>query len=237
MKDTSPKKKKNVHEGHRSRMRNKMLKCGMESLEEHEMLEILLFYSIPRKNTNEIAHKLIKRFGNFANVVDADAESLKEVEGISDNSIALIKAIPQMVDAYRTPIDALKLTDLQELRKFALGRYTGVTNKVLKLVCVSNTGQYVSCIDVCSMDYQQELTVDLKRVIELAEKYNSSILILMHNHPDSAAPSENDIYLTEHIRKTLPEINMTLFEHVIVAGNEVTLIRNDRYLRLPKSPF
>ncbi len=84
---------KGIHDGHRDRMREKFRKTGFEGMHPHEMLEMLLFYSVPRKDTNEMAHQLISRFGSLAGVLEATEDQLVNVGGISQNSATLIKMI------------------------------------------------------------------------------------------------------------------------------------------------
>jgi DNA repair protein RadC len=91
------KSKNNLHQGHRPRMRVKMLNGGAKIMEEHEILEFLLFYSLPRKNTNEIAHILINTFGSIRGVMDATPEELAEIRGIDKHSIVFIKALGEMM--------------------------------------------------------------------------------------------------------------------------------------------
>ena len=96
--------KKNVHEGHRDRLRQRFLQEGLENFQDHNVLELLLFYSIPRKDTNEEAHNLINRFGSLSGVFDASFEELCEVKGIGENSAALIKIMPELFKKYEVDI-------------------------------------------------------------------------------------------------------------------------------------
>ncbi len=82
-----------MHEGHRARMRDKYLKSGISSLSEHEIAELLLFYSMPRVNTNEAAHRLIDTFGSLSNALDADAKDLINVKGIGEQTAVFLKLV------------------------------------------------------------------------------------------------------------------------------------------------
>ena len=90
----------NPHEGHRERLKERFLNEGLLGFHDHNILELLLFYVIPRKDTNEIAHELLREFGSLSAVFDADIELLKQVPGIGDNAATFIKLIPQLARAY-----------------------------------------------------------------------------------------------------------------------------------------
>ena len=92
--------KQHPHEGHRQRLKDTFLKTSLDTFQPHNILELLLFYSIPRQDTNEIAHELINHFGSLKNVFDADYEELIRVKGIKENSAVLIKMIPQLAKIY-----------------------------------------------------------------------------------------------------------------------------------------
>ena len=89
-------KSKNPHERHRERIRETFRKTGIENMPEHSVLELLLFYSVPRKDTNELAHRLIDTFGSLSRVLDAPYERLMEVDGIGDSSALLLSSIPAL---------------------------------------------------------------------------------------------------------------------------------------------
>ena len=87
---------KNVHAGHRSRVRQRFLEFGGEQLQDHQLLELILFYAIPQRDVNPLAHELIGRFGSLQGVLEASREELKETVGITDNTVALLKLFPEV---------------------------------------------------------------------------------------------------------------------------------------------
>lgn len=220
-----------THNGHRDRLRKKFLENGLESLQEHEILELLLFYAIPRKNTNEIAHELINRFGSIAKVLDADIELLKEVQGISDSSATLIKMIPQLCNVYlncdSVPVG---LNDLTEYKDFSIKQYIGIHEEVLKAIYLDNNQQYIACDNICTIHSPNTIIVNMRRIIERAEKHSSSSLILLHNHPNgSTTPSNEDKISTKKAYKILHDIGITLMDHIIVTKNDALSMRNSGY--------
>ena len=90
----------NLHEGHRQRLKERFIKNGLSDFEDHNVLELLLFYSVPRSDTNELGHKLLKKFGSLSNVFDAPVDELCKVEGIGLHSATLIKLIPELCNLY-----------------------------------------------------------------------------------------------------------------------------------------
>ena len=85
-----------IHDGHRGKMRQRFLKSGLEAFADHEALELLLYYAIPRRDTNPIAHALMDRYGSLPAVLSAPVEDLKKVEGIGENAAVLLKLVPQL---------------------------------------------------------------------------------------------------------------------------------------------
>jgi len=222
----------NNHDGHRNRMRQKFITNSLSGFEEHEVLEMLLFYSIPRKNTNEIAHELINKFGNIARVLDADIEVLQEVSGVSANSAVLLKMIPQICKLYyNCERSALDFKSLDTIKSFAINQYIGQTNEVLKVIYLDSSCGYISCEDICTMNSAIAVVLNLKKIIERAEKHNSAHVILMHNHPNSnTQPSKDDVNTTVKVEKLLKDIGITLIDHIIVSKNDALSMRSTGYI-------
>lgn len=228
MKDT------NQHEGHRDRLRKKFLENEFDSFEEHEILELLLFYSIPRKNTNEIAHSLIKKFGNLSNVFDADINLLQEVDGITFNSATLLKIIPPLCRKYISISNDGSLIDFNNLDtvfEFCKNQYIGETTELLKAIYLDNSCKLISCVDICTIESTHSTPINVTKIIERAEKYKSSKIILVHNHPNGRVkPSDNDMISTSKIYKVFRELNLSLIDHIIVSGDKALSMANDGYL-------
>ena len=99
---------KRVHDGHRDRMRERIRRSGLSTLQEHEMLEYILYAFVPRKDTNEIAHALIDRFGSFAGVLNADEKRLAEIAGMTENAALFLCNLPDVFRAYIDDLDKQK---------------------------------------------------------------------------------------------------------------------------------
>lgn len=221
----------NTHNGHRDRLKKRFLENNLDSFKEHEILELLLFYSIPRKNTNEIAHELINKFGNITKVFDADFELLKEVDGISDNSATLIKLIPQLCNIYlKNSSNPCIFTDLNDFKDFSIKQYIGIKEEVLKAIYLDNDQKYISCDNICTIHSSNAIIVNIRKIIERAEKHSSSNLILLHNHPNgSVTPSNEDKIFTKKVSKILHDIGINLIDHIVVTNNDALSMRSTGY--------
>ena len=208
----------NIHSGHRKRVKANVVKNGFSQLEEHKLLELMLFYSIPREDTNELAHRLIKHFGSFEAVFKADIEQLRRVDGVGENTAILIasmgeafyrisKVKPAKKRVYKTA------ADLQEL---AVSLLQGEKNEKVILMCfdVKNILKRVAC--VCEGD-KVSTEIDMKKVIKELVDSDSSKVVIAHNHPmDVAEPSAADVDTTRIMCVTLRRIGYKLVDHIIV---------------------
>ncbi len=223
--------KENVHEGHRMRVKEQFLKEGMPlSMPDHKVLEMLLFYAIPRMDTNEIAHNLIKTFGSFAGVLNADYSQLIKVNGISKNSAILIKMLVPMFRRYETEQNNFCdiIHSLPEAAKYFLNLFKGEPKEKVIVMCLDNKNKIIVCEEMFSGSVN---TVDIntRLIAETAMKHNASGIILSHNHPNGLPePSINDRRTTIQLSQALKYLKISLYDHIIVA--------NDKYFSMASSP-
>ena len=215
-------KKENPHENHRQRMRERFSRTGGEGMQDHEMLEMLLYYSIPRKNTNEIAHNLIKRFGSIAGVFEASEDQLLMVDGISHNSVTLIKMMIPLFHEYKKQSKSGKrLTTAEECGHFLCDYYSGIMKERVTVRCIDASCKVLAFETVCEGDTGNCL-LNCRRLVEIVLKYPlTSAVIIAHNHPGGLAlPSREDINATNEMIKTMRSMNINIVDHIIVAGDE-----------------
>ncbi|MCD7727914.1 MAG: DNA repair protein RadC [Ruminococcus sp.] len=212
----------NIHKGHRQRLKRKFLDNGLEAFSPHEVLELLLFYTIPLKNTNDIAHELINRFGSLSAVFDAPVSSLCEVKNISENSAVLLKLVPQLLRYYQLSPDADKsMNDTNYVRRYFTALYIGVKDEEFKVCCLDNNLQVISC-NTLSVGSVCEVAVSARMIAKAAFDANSQCVILAHNHPDASPnPSQEDIKLTSDIASALNPIGIEILDHIIVGKGSV----------------
>ena len=136
------------HEGHRQRLKNRFLQEGLENFEKHNVLEILLFYAIPQRDTNDIAHELLNTFGSLKGVFEADYTELLKVKGVKENTATLIKLIPEIAREYMfEEISEERVFDTAEkIGKYFVRKYIGEVNEVVYLMLLDNG---FKLLDVC----------------------------------------------------------------------------------------
>lgn len=211
----------NTHEGHRQRMREKYLEHGIESFKQHEALELFLFYGMPYKDTNPMAHKLIEDFGSLSAVFDAPPSLLREY-GLSDYLITHIKLMPDMARLYM--IDKAdsdnKTVDTFNLCKFFQPLFFGKTEEVMRLLLLDKKCKVIYS-GVISKGSINSTDVSIRKICELALYYNAKYAAIAHNHPSGLAkPSDLDIECTNKVFIALQLISVKLLDHVIVADDD-----------------
>ena len=136
-----------IHDGHREKMRQRFLKGGLDSFADHEALELLLYYAIPRRDTNPIAHALMERYGSLSAVLTAPVEDLKKVEGVGESAAVLLKLAPQLYRKARLS-DAEQETVLSSVERvgaYLLERFAGEKNEVVYQLCLDRKGKLLVC--------------------------------------------------------------------------------------------
>ncbi len=216
-------KPENLHENHRARIRETFKRTGADGMSDHNLLELLLFYSIPRKDTNEIAHRLIAAFGSLSRVFDASYEELMEIDGIGESSALLISMIPSICRRYIESSNSPKvnLSEPEEAMNYIIRKYYG-SNKVesFYMLCLDAVGNLLNCCKL-GEGTPGSVIVDKRKVLETALRNKADKVIFAHNHPNGiAAPSKDDISMTSELSSVLFSVGIRLADHIIVAGNE-----------------
>lgn len=221
----------NIHRGHREKMRQRFLKSGLEGFADHEALELLLFYAIPRQDTNPIAHRLMERYGSLSAVLSAPAEDLKKVEGIGESAAVLLKAAGQIAQKARLSDATAQrpLTDVEAVGAYLLERYAGETHEMLYELCLDQKGKLLACKRL-SEGSASSAALDIRKVVENAILTSASAVILAHNHPSGIAlPSDDDCAATTRAARALQTIGVTLADHIVVADDDFVSMAQSGY--------
>ena len=223
---------KNPHKGHRQRVKNRVLREGVDSFEDHQILELLLFYCIPMKDTNELAHQLIDRFGSLAGVLDARPEDLCAVSGITENSGILLNLIPSLARRYHQ--EKLKektiLDSTSKAGEYARALFTGRLYEVFYVICMDSQNR-VNHTALLHEGTINEAPVYPRLIVETALRHQATSIILAHNHPGgSHQPSQADVEVTRKIRTATEAIAITVADHIIVAGDGYFSFAENRLL-------
>jgi len=205
------------YHGHRKRLRERFSTYGGESFREYELLELLLTYSIPRKDVKGIAKDLITRFKTLSGVLNAGISELCGVEGISGNSAVLISLCRQMTEKYlEGKIYAGDvIADPGSVYDFARSKLSHLKDEVF-MVILLNPKNHV--IDFAVLD---EGTVDSaivypRKIVKQVIEKNASAIILVHNHPSGVCdPSNDDIRLTSAVKDAVKPVDVKVLDHII----------------------
>lgn len=226
--------KEGIHDGHRERVKKEFLQNGFDmNTPPHKIIEMLLFYSIPRKDTNEFAHELLNRFGSVSGILDAPVEELVKVPGISTNTAALIKLIIPIARIYLTETNSKDKRFLREddVCEYLMNRYFGYKNEVFSVVSFSGNGRMLG-FDILASGNVNEVHASARKVIETVINRNAVCAIIAHNHPNGTAlPSDEDVAVTENIKSALDHINVKLLDHIIIAGDDYVSMRQSQAYR------
>lgn len=211
--------KSNLHKNHRQRVRNKYLKSGIDNFYDYEILELLLFFSIPYKDTNEIAHRMIENFDSLSGVLDASAEELQKIDGIGENSAALLKLVRDIALRYNTDKIAQKtnINTLSRISDFLAMKFMGESREIVYMVSVDSHGRLEKCIKVC--DGSPDTAVfDRKNAVKTALVNDMTNVIISHNHPKGfAVPSAADIASTKDLVSVMRNVGINVIDHIIIA--------------------
>jgi DNA repair protein RadC len=224
--------KKSVHSGHRERIKNQFLKNGLDSFEPHAVLEMLLFYAIPLKDTNAIAHILLQKFGSLSGVFDAPIEELMQVSGIGKSAAVLLKLIPQLSRRYQEDLDRDKtvIYSYDEAGRQLMKKFIGRQNEVVVLMLLDSKMCVLYCDVVCE-GTATAANIYIKKLIRLSVRYNAVYAIVSHNHPSgNCLPSKQDLSTTQWIYTALDTVEVRLLDHVIVSGNNFLSIAKSKIM-------
>ena len=209
-----------VHQGHRARQRKKLLENGPRAFADHELLEMLLYYAIPRRDTNELAHRLLERFGSLQGVFSAPVEELSTVEGVGENAAVLLSLVPQIWQRSLQGASERILNSVDKCGEYFAELLSGSRREMLWQVCLDGKGKVLSSRCLAEGDVSMA-AVSVRQVVEYALRAGAVAVVLAHNHPSGVAlPSQEDCATTRLIRDALRTMNIQLVDHIIVADRD-----------------
>lgn len=219
-----------VHDGHRKRTKDRVLNSELDAIDDHVLLETLLYYAIPRTDTNELAHALLSRFGSFDGVLEAEYADLKQVEGIGDNAAFLITLVTKLNKRYQTTKSTTKKVYIKNVKSacaYFKKKFEFETREMAYVLLLDSGNGVIRC-EKLSSGVVNATDVCIRRIVELALKYNAAHVIVSHNHPDSLPfPSQEDENSTRKIRDALDLVGIDLLDHIIV-GEDKSMSLTDR---------
>lgn len=212
----------NIHKGHRRRLKERFLRDGLDHFEEHQVLELLLFYGIPQRDTNPIAHALINRFGSLSKVLEASPEELAEVSYMGENPVTLLKLVTAVSRYYQINCAMREkiLSTIDDCGRYLTPFFYGLQHETVFLLCLDAKCK-VLCCEKVGMGGVNSAGVPVREIVETALKANATSAILAHNHPSGMAmPSREDVQTTRRVALALDAVEIELTDHIIVADND-----------------
>lgn len=216
--ETNNTRNSNLHTGHRKRMKDKLLKNGEHTFLEHEILEMLLYYSFPRQDTNEIAHQLLEEFGSIEEILSAPSARLMKIKGIKEHSIVLfrlVKAINRLSAQSNEKPSAL-LNTFSAVNKFLSDFYATRTKEVLCILFLDSSMKLIDIMEEGSNE-KNHATLSPGVIVRYAMDVGATNVIIAHNHlSDNSVPSIADMDFTSKLETALSVFEINLIEHFIV---------------------
>ena len=211
-----------IHEGHRQRLKDRFLREGLDNFDELYVLELLLYYCIPRKDTNPIAHALLDTFGSLTGVLEATVEELERIPGISHNAATFLNLVHQTGRYYQVKRvqtgDILRTID--QCGNYMVPHFYGRENETVFLLCLDAKCKVLGC-KLVGEGSVNSANIPIRRVVETALNTNATTVILAHNHPSGLAiPSDEDVETTMRVAKAMESVEITLADHIVVADND-----------------
>lgn len=212
--------KENRHSGHRARMRERFFKTGLKGFTEREILELLLFYTIPRIDTKELAKDILKEYKTLANVFDADPALLQEIPGVGENTAMFLTMMPELFRTYGNSKYDKKplLPDSRALGEYALSMLREKKHEEFVLICL-DANRRVHWSGTIISGTVDEVDAYPRLVVAEVLKHGAKTVAFAHNHPGgSMRPSAEDRRATDVLVDLLNSINVEVVDHIIVAG-------------------
>ena len=221
-----------VHEGHRERMRRQMTTSGMDSLSDVQVLEVALYYAIARRDTNEIAHALLRRFGSLSGVLEAPRAELLKIDGVGESAADLLLLFIQMERRHlmdRAGRETI-LDTTYKCAQYLMPRFIGEQEEVVYLLCLDAKCKALDC-SLIHRGAVNMTAISVRKIVKAALDHNATSVVVAHNHPSGLAlPSREDRATTLALKAALDAVDVVLVDHVIVADEDFVSLADDGLL-------
>lgn len=216
-----PEKERNIHKGHRERMRKKYLNAGFKAFSDHEVLEFLLFYCNAQGNTNGVAHALIDHFGSLGAVFAAPLSELVKVKGIGEKSAYLIKFISDIMSTNMSEFDNRgSFYTSDDLGDYMLRIYEGINVETTFVMALDDNKKLIKVIKVAEGSFNA-VAISIPRITRELISCGAVSAAIFHNHPYGAAiPSSTDVQTTKRVQLALESVGIQFLDHIIVSNRD-----------------
>ncbi len=226
------KKQSGLHAGHRQRMRRRVRQSGAASLADHELLEVLLYFTLPRGDTNALAHQLLVRFGSLSRVLEADYDELLEVPGVGENTAFLLSFLPALFRRYQMDRNGKKriFGSTRAFEQYVCDLFMGESREVLYLICLNAGMRVLNSVRLAEGDFGS-VNVAVADVVRAAKKQHARNVVLAHNHPGGTLKASNeDFEVTRRCMRALSAAGINLVEHLLVSGDKTFSFAEHNYM-------
>lgn len=217
------------HKGHRQRLKKQMIDTDLTSFASHNLLEALLFYSIPQVDTNNIAHELLIHFGSISGVLNATHDQLCSVVGIKDNTALLLKLISELTKRYWIEQENIQMNsvfdNVSKIAGFLINKYIGFNKEQAFIMYLDDNLRLIDC-ERLSQGQVNSVNINKRELVSKIIKYNATNVIISHNHPFSDTnPSPTDFATTTDLKSFLQSVDVNLIDHIIVSGRKFSSMK------------
>ena len=222
------------NDGHRERLRNRYLTGGLDSLPDEQVLELLLFFALPRKDTKPLAKKLLAHFGSLTATLEAGYRELSKVDGIGPNAATLISLVTPLSRRYMLGknLKGHVLDTTQACGQYLIPFFHGIAEERVYLMCLDSKCKLIDCKQL------EEGTVNsahfsVRKAVEFAMSCKAASVVLAHNHPGGfATPSDADYVCTKRLQRALEPLEIILSDHIIVGDTDFVSLADQGFFDL-----
>lgn len=221
---------KNIHKGHREKVKQRYYESGLSSMPDHNVLEMLLFFGIPQRDTNPLAHELISTFGSFSGVLEASYKDLRSVKGMTESAACLLSMILPTYKRYIGDVHKKKkkFDSAKQMADFLRPLYLDTPNERIYAMCFDLHDNFIACRVVSDGDIDSSY-LDNRQLASIVLEVKAKKVVLSHNHPNGTLrPSKGDCDVTESAREMLKYLKVQLMDHIIIT--------DESYFSMLKSP-
>lgn len=211
-----------IHDGHRQKLRKNFIEVGLEGKTDHQILELLLTYALPRIDVNPLAHELIDKFGSLSGVLDADITQLTKINYVSENVAVLLKLVPQISAKYYQSKHGkrVRLNTVDAIKDYMIPQLANEKTEVFYVLCLDTHLNLTRTIRH-SEGSPSGTSIDIRALANQVLNAGTDRIILVHNHlSNSVEPSPADIDATRKIQTAFEMLNVNVLDHVIISGDK-----------------
>ena len=220
-----------IHDGHRQRLKKRFLEEGLDNFTDIQVLELLMFYCIPRKDTNPIAHSLLDHFGSLSQVLEAPVEELQKVEGVGESAAAFLHLTTAVSRYYLVDRNShvTILPTIDHCARYLVPFFFGRRNETVFLLCLDAKCKVLCCREIGEGSINSA-GISIRKIVETALGVGATTVVLAHNHPSGVAvPSGDDIQTTRRVAAALSAVEIQLADHIIVADDDCVSLAQSGY--------